>query len=106
PKKEKGIRPSAKWQEAAGFDSLAIAARYSLDIVIAFAGQSIAQSEQRMQSPGRGSQTTAPAISRQSAGHSRTQSPQPVQWVSSRRGSSSAQGIGYGLGVCGRSLHH
>jgi hypothetical protein len=57
-------------------------------IVKALVGQTCVQSAQLMQSPGRGSQGKGPAISRHSAGQIATQSPQAVQQLSSRRGSS------------------
>ena len=55
-------------------------------IVKAPAGHIKAQSVQLTQWPGRGNQGIAPAISRQSVGQVKTQSPQPVQRVSSKTG--------------------
>jgi hypothetical protein len=55
---------------------------------MASAGQTKTHKAQQMQSPGRGSQGSAPFISRQSAGQLGTQSPQPVQRVGLSKGSS------------------
>jgi len=57
-------------------------------IAIASTGQTRTQTVQLTQSRGHGSQGVAPAIARQSAGHTVTQSPHPVQRVSSSAGSS------------------
>jgi hypothetical protein len=55
-------------------------------MAIASTGQTRTQTAQLTQSRGRGSHGVAPVIARQSAGHTVTQSPHPVQRVSSSAG--------------------
>lgn len=51
-------------------------------------GQMMTQTSQLRQSAGRGNHGNGPAMARQSTGHTGTQSPQPVQRVSSSTGRS------------------